>query len=627
MRDRLLIFFTEKGTLVEPDAIDHILSQDNPMDYAERVFSNMNDDMFMVTVEDVLKIESVIKDVAEEYRTKQLTEEVSIPTQRKESAAKAKDFDSDIKIKKDITGNSTCEGKIDDFLKYFNHRFETLGSMIRGRREMRGCIEISKAKRKTAEMRFICIVNSARDTRGGHRIIEVEDGGDVASVLVPNTAIGGANIVPDEVVGIIGKPGKNDLIIADRIIRPDIAGKRGFDGCEDPISVAFVADIHVGSAAFMQDKWEKFMKWLNNGDEISSSIKYMIVPGDAVDGIGIYPRQDEELSIHDIYEQYEALAGLLEDVPDYIKIIISPGNHDAVRPAEPQPALPENIRRIFPSDVVFVGNPSTVLLHGVEVLMYHGKGIDDFISTVSRYNGERPINVRSPGCDQLDIRFPCFQSQVAILDSLNQTFGKPVEIPWREGEPVAPVFHPLPVARDIGNHWENTAGHCLEQGNRGAVRKTGRNIDIRLAQEAGKLCLRQLSEEPDPVRQAAFVPESLQPVSGAALACYLYLEIDLAAFQNHPSTQERFDIINRLQSPGRDDPQLRVLAMGLQECVFIRRIEQAWVDTHRHLQNAAAFHTQALQSPAQVFSIAGHQPGGTKSEPGAQAVEAAFFGI
>ncbi len=392
MRDRLLNFFTEKGTLVEPDAIDHILSQDNPMDYAERFFSNLNDDVFMVTVEDMLKVESIVKDVAEEYKMKHLTEERSVPTQPKESAVKAKDFNSDIEIKRDITGNSTCEGKIDDFLKYFNHRFETLGSMIRERREMRGCIEISKAKRKTAEMKFICIVNSARNTRGGHRIIEVEDGGDVASVLVPNTAIGGANIVPDEVIGVIGKPGRNDLIIADRIVRPDIAGKNGFDGCEHPISVAFVADTHVGSAAFMQDKWEKFMKWLNNGDEISSSIKYMVIPGDAVDGIGIYPRQDEELSIHDIYEQYEELARLLEDVPDYIKIIISPGNHDAVRPAEPQPALPENISKIFPSDVVFVGNPSTILLHGVEVLIYHGRGIDDFISTVPSLTYENPLD-------------------------------------------------------------------------------------------------------------------------------------------------------------------------------------------------------------------------------------------
>lgn len=392
MRDRLLIFFTEKGTLVEPDAIEHMLAQEDPIGFAERFLSGLEDNKFLITMEDVMRVESVVRDIAEEYKVKNVEERITISKQTKDLSVKAKDFDSDIEIKKDITGNSTCEGTIQDFKKYFNHRFQTLGSMIRQRREMRGCIDISKAKKKTGEMRFVCIVNSARDTKAGDRIIEVEDGSDMVSVLVPSSAGGGSNIVPDEVIGVIGKPWKSDLIIAERIVRPDFPDKRSFNGCDDPISVAFVGDVHVGSNAFMQDKWDKFMKWLNNGDELSSSIKYMVVPGDVVDGIGIYPRQDEELLIHDIYEQYEEMARLLEAVPDHIKIVISPGNHDAVRPAEPQPALPNNITKIFPSDVMFVGNPSTILLHGVEVLLYHGKGIDDFISTVPSLTYENPLD-------------------------------------------------------------------------------------------------------------------------------------------------------------------------------------------------------------------------------------------
>jgi DNA polymerase II small subunit len=392
MRNRLLNLFTQKGTLVEPEAVEHILSQEDPMGFAEHFFSTLDDNTFMVRMEDVVRIESVVREVAEEYKAREVDAEIKAPTQKKETAVKAKDFDSKIEIKKDITGDSTCEGTIDDFKKYFKHRFQTLGGMIRGRREMRGCIGISNAKRKTSEMKFVAIVNSVMGTKGGHIIIEVEDGSDVASVLVPSTATGGSNIVPDEIIGVIGKPGKNDLIIAERIVRPDIPGKAGFRGCDEPISVAFVGDIHVGSNAFMQDKWDKFMKWLNNGDDVSSSIKYIVVPGDMVDGIGIYPRQEEELLIHDIYEQYEEVARLLEAIPDHIGIIISPGNHDAVRPAEPQPALPNNIRKIFPSDMTFVGNPSTVLLHGVEVLIYHGKGIDDFISTVPSLTYENPLS-------------------------------------------------------------------------------------------------------------------------------------------------------------------------------------------------------------------------------------------
>ncbi|MEZ5334217.1 MAG: hypothetical protein R2741_02730 [Methanolobus sp.] len=53
-------------------------------------------------------------------------------------------------------------------------------------------------------------------------------------------------------------------------------------------------------------------------------------------------------------------------IPKHIKIIISPGNHDAVRQAEPQPKLPECIREYFPENVTFVGNPSIVDLDGVK---------------------------------------------------------------------------------------------------------------------------------------------------------------------------------------------------------------------------------------------------------------------
>ncbi len=392
MRDRLLSFFMERGTLVEPDAVEHMLSQNDPIGFAENFLSNLDQGKFMITMEDVMKVESVVSDVAKEYRTKRVEAEITVPEPKITASAKAKDFDSQIEIKKDITGNSTCQGTIQDFKNYFDHRFKTLGDMVRARKGMRGTIDISKARKKTGEMRFVCMVQSARDTKSGGRIIEVEDGTGTASVLVPGDAPGGSNIVPDEVIGIIGKPWKNELIIADRILRPEFPEKRRFNGCDEAVSAAFVGDTHVGSEAFMQDKWEKFMKWLNNGEELSSTIKYIVIPGDVVDGIGIYPRQYEELLIHDIYEQYEELARLLEGVPDHIKIVIAPGNHDAVRPAEPQPALPNNIQKLFPSDVVFVGNPSTVLLHGVEVLIYHGRGMDDFISTVPSLTYENPLD-------------------------------------------------------------------------------------------------------------------------------------------------------------------------------------------------------------------------------------------
>ena len=73
-------------------------------------------------------------------------------------------------------------------------------------------------------------------------------------------------------------------------------------------------------------------------------------------------------------------------------MILSPGNHDAVRPAEPQPALPAAIQKLFDSNVTFVGNPCTMSLHGVRILAYHGRSMDDFVSAVPALSYARPLD-------------------------------------------------------------------------------------------------------------------------------------------------------------------------------------------------------------------------------------------
>ena len=56
-----------------------------------------------------------------------------------------------------------------------------------------------------------------------------------------------------------------------------------------------------------------------------------------------------------------------------------PGNHDAVRPAEPQPTFEKDIQQDY-NTTTFVGNPCDFSLHGVRLLSYHGKSIDDFVA-------------------------------------------------------------------------------------------------------------------------------------------------------------------------------------------------------------------------------------------------------
>ena len=115
----------------------------------------------------------------------------------------------------------------------------------------------------------------------------------------------------------------------------------------------------------------------------------MVLSGDVVDGIGVYPGQDQNLNITDVYEQYEFCARSLDNLPEHITPIILPGNHDAVRPAEPQPVLEPLIQQKFNS-TIHVGNPCRMELSGIDVLSYHGKSIDDMVPRMKNVTYEAP---------------------------------------------------------------------------------------------------------------------------------------------------------------------------------------------------------------------------------------------
>ena len=128
--------------------------------------------------------------------------------------------------------------------------------------------------------------------------------------------------------------------------------------------------------------------------DVAGRIKYIIIPGDVVDGIGIYPNQEKELLITNLYKQYDVLADYLSKIPDHISIIIQPGNHDAVRPAEPQPTFEKEIQNLFSAnDITFVGNPCYFSIHDVEILSYHGQSLLDFSTNIHGLKYNEPVEI------------------------------------------------------------------------------------------------------------------------------------------------------------------------------------------------------------------------------------------
>lgn len=252
----------------------------------------------------------------------------------------------------------------------------------------------------------IGMIREKRETANKNIILVVEDPTGFINVLVTKTKLDLFALIKqcvlDEVIGVVGTLGDN-IIFANNILLPDVPLNKELKKAPDEVYALFLSDIHVGSKQFLPDELEKFLLWLNGGAgspqhrEIAKKVQYLFIVGDVVDGVGVYPLQQQELLIKDIYQQYDELARYLKRIPSHIQIILAPGNHDAVRLEEPQPPLHKEYARSLQGwpNLHLVSNPAMVNIHkskdfpGFDVLVYHGYSFDHYIATVDhiRENG------------------------------------------------------------------------------------------------------------------------------------------------------------------------------------------------------------------------------------------------
>jgi DNA polymerase II small subunit len=311
-----------------------------------------------------------------------------------------------VNVISDITGHSTCTGEYMQFVQYFRDRYSRLSEIIRGRTNAR---PIESLKRRSfrrggdgrsEEISIIGMVSDISNTTNGHKILSLEDPTGSFPILIRNSDKElfelASRIILDEVIGATGPvTADGSLMLATKLIQPDapnsVQRRTGSHG-----KAILISDVHVGSSQFLKDSWLDFLDFLKGESdseimrELAASVRYLVVAGDLVDGIGIYPDQEKELDILDVYDQYRKAAEYFREIPEHIRVIISPGNHDAVRQAEPQPALPESIQADFPQNVIFVGNPALVELDGVRILIYHGRSIDDLVATIPGISYQEP---------------------------------------------------------------------------------------------------------------------------------------------------------------------------------------------------------------------------------------------
>jgi DNA polymerase II small subunit len=305
----------------------------------------------------------------------------------------------DFKIIQDTSKKSYTSGEIENLISYFKSRYEKLHNILSRRPELRNSTKIADIDDSQDNLTMILMVKEIRSSKNGHKIVEFEDDTGNISVLFSqkNEELfrEAEKLVRDEVVGIIAnKSNDRGFAFGQQIINPGVlrVPEKKMD-----FGIVFLSDVHIGSLTFLEDAFTRFINWINCdfGTEeqrrIAEDVKYLIIGGDIVDGIGVYPNQEKELAIKDITEQYNEAARFLGNIRSDIKIIIAPGNHDASRVAEPQPAVPEEYAKaLYELDnVEFISNPGVVSLDGINVLIYHGRSFDDLVMAVKDFSHER----------------------------------------------------------------------------------------------------------------------------------------------------------------------------------------------------------------------------------------------
>lgn len=389
MRKSILKTFAEKGILADPDAVDAISRLPEATKCVNAILQDENRPL-VLTRSDVENYLTCVPSIHPASLKRPKKEEEPLPDV---GTTQGKGPSGEITILKDITGDSTCVGNVIDFAKLFNDRFSTLKRILSRRRELSGLAPISKVRKAQRDVKFIGMINDIRTTKNGHTMIELEDEEDKIHVLVMKGSKSIDSFVKDEVIGIVGSVSKDgEIVVAKEVVRPEVPINSGMVPNGSESIVAFVSDMHVGSAEFLEEEWNRFVSWLNK-DAVARDVKYLVVAGDLVDGIGIYPDQEDELVIEDVYAQYAELARLMKGIPERIKTVMMPGNHDAVRLAEPQPALPEQITKMFDPRTLFVGNPCYMEIEGRTILAYHGRSMDDFVGGVRELSYKDPAEI------------------------------------------------------------------------------------------------------------------------------------------------------------------------------------------------------------------------------------------
>jgi len=425
IRRNVLKLLIESGLQVAPEALDYILHLATPIETVKSIIF-ADETIKHPPVLSRFYVESLIEGQSSDTILEEAAEivvkepEIIPPETLLPNPMSDDDIEWSFRIEKTPSSEQVgSEGTVDDFLALFRDRFNRIKRIYMSRIDTQNAVspQIAKIRKDSARQRkamtkegmrtssrttqtVLGIVKNKSISQSRNVIIELEDAEESIICIVPTTRDGlkgqqlsekANSLLLDEITCISGFVDDDARMIADDVIFPDIPTAREVGRAKRDVFAVFISDIHCGSKEFLEDEFDQFISWLNGHDvdeedkTIVKQIRYIFIAGDMVDGISVYPSQRDDLAITSIYDQYTLIASKLNKLPNHIKIFCIPGNHDATRQALPKPPISEEFAKPLynlGSQITMLGDPSQVIVEGVNVLMTHGDSLDDLVTSI-----------------------------------------------------------------------------------------------------------------------------------------------------------------------------------------------------------------------------------------------------
>lgn len=345
---------------------------------------------------DVKKLERTIKEIVRQKARQRLYQISQDDLEAYLGTGEDLDAPYTYEVVSDPTARITSAEGVDGYNALFASRFKKLRQIVSDRPEAKMLKTAAAAKSGKPDDMYVCGLLTSKDVERNFTKLVLEDPtGSFEGVIFDAELQKKAHaLLADQFVMARAGVGKNMGFVIRDLILPDVPDRQA-NRSETEIFAAFLSDLHIGSKYFMEKEFAEFVSWLSGTDPVARKVRFVLICGDVVDGVGIYKDQDRELVCQTLEEQLEKVRSLLEGIPEGVKVFIMPGNHDPGRRALPQPAIPKKYNSALweSDDIIMVGNPATVSLNGVQVLMFHGQSIDDIVKTTPGLSYDSPVDV------------------------------------------------------------------------------------------------------------------------------------------------------------------------------------------------------------------------------------------